>query len=89
MIHLLPHRFQSSTAFFSVVHYNVQSVQHSLRETWLNESIINQDLMLNNFQVPFRRDRIGNSHGGMFVYVKDGIPCKRRTDLELIKIECV
>ena len=89
---------------FSVVHYNVQSVQHkldiiepefanfslvSLTETWLNESIINQDLMLNNFQVPFRRDRVGDSHGGILVYVKDGIPCKRRTDLELITIECI
>ena len=89
---------------FSVVHYNVQSAQHkldiiepefanfslvSLTETWLNASIIDQDLKLNNFQVPFRRDRVGDSHGGILVYVKDGIPCKRRTDLELINIECV
>ena len=89
---------------FSVVHYNVQSVQHkldiiepefanfslvSLTGTWLNESLINQDLMLNNFQVPFRRDRVGDSHGGILVYVKDGVPCKRRTDLELINIECI
>ena len=65
------------------------SVSSLLTETWLNESIINQDLMLNNFQVPFRRDRVGDSHGGILVYVKDGIPCKRRTDLELINIECI
>ena len=43
-----------------------------------------------NFEdVPFRRDRVGDSHGGILVYVKDGIPCKRRTDLELIAIECI
>ena len=93
----------SSTPFpvfngnFSVKHCNVQSVQHklepefanfslvSLTETWLNESIINQALKLNNQQFLFRRD----SHGGILVYVKDGIPCKRRTDLELINIDCV
>ena len=89
---------------FSVVHYNVQSVQHkldiiepefanfsivSLTETWLNESILNQDLMLNNFQSPYRRDRVGDSHGGILVFVKDCIPCKRRADLELINIECI
>ena len=28
-------------------------------------------------------------HGGILVYVKRGIPCKRRTDLILINIECL
>ena len=45
--------------------------------------------MFIEFQDPFRRDRIVDSHGGVIVYVKRGIPCKRRLDLELVNIECV
>ena len=88
----------------SMVHYNVQSLASktdiiepeltnfdiiSLTETWLNDSISNEDLKFNEFQDPFRRDRIGDSHGGVIVYVKRGIPSKRRLDLELVNIECV
>ena len=89
---------------FSLVHYNVQSLYNkvdilqpelssfdliSLTETWLNDSILNTELSFNNFQMPFRRDRIGDSHGGIAVYVKEDIPCKRRLDLELANIECL
>ena len=60
----------------SMVHYNVQSLASktdiiepeltnfdivSLTETWLNYSISNEDLKFNEFQDPFRRDRIGDS----------------------------
>ena len=87
-----------------MVHYNVQSFANkiditepeltdfdiiSLTGTWLNDSISNEDLKFNEFQAPFRRDRIGDSHGGIMVYVKKDIPCKRRIDLELVNIECL
>ena len=73
--------FPDSNGIFSVVHYNVQSVQHklditepefsnfclvSLTEIWLDDSISNHDFVLNN-----------------------GIPRKRRTELELINIGCL
>ena len=64
----------------------------SLTETWLNDSISNGDLKFNEFnefQYQFRRDRVGDSHGGVIVYVMRGIPCKRRLDLELVNIESV
>ena len=32
---------------------------------------------------------MGDSHGGIIVYIKNDIPCKRRQDLELLNIECV
>ena len=57
-------------------------------ETWLNDSV-SDDIMFDQFQVLFRRDRVGDSHGGILVYVKNEIPCKRRVDLELLNIECV
>ena len=88
----------------SMVHYNVQSLANkiylikpeltnfdiiSLTETWLNGSISNEDLTFNEFQIPFRRDRVGNRHGGVIVYVKRDIPCKRRIDLEIINVEYI
>ena len=87
-----------------MVHYNFQSIASktdiiepeltnfdiiSLTETWLNDSISNDNLKLIEFQGPFRRDRIRDSRGGVIVYVKRGIQCKRRLDLELVNIECV
>ena len=104
MIHPQPLRFQYFQGKLSEVHYNVQSLLHkvdiigsefsnfevvSLTETWLNNSISTQELVFNEFQLPFRRDRTGDSHGGIAVYVKNCIPCKRRNDLELISIECL
>ena len=61
----------------------------SLSETWLNDSISTEDLLFNDFKAPFRRDRVGDSHGGIIVYVKNDIPCKRRQNLELLNIECI
>ena len=87
-----------------MVHYNVQSVFNkldlieaefsdfsiiSLTEPWLNETKPTDDLVFNGFRTPFRRDRVGDSHGGILVYVKQDIPCKRRPDLELANIECI
>ena len=88
----------------SMVHYNIHGlasktdiIEHeltyfeiiSLTETWLNDSLSNEDLMFNEFQDPFRKDGIGDSHGGVIVHVKHGNQCKRRLDLELVNIECV
>lgn len=88
---------------FSIVHYNVQSLRNkinileselnifsivSLTETWLDDRTDNSDIKMGNYKL-FRRDRQGDSHGGICVYVKDDIYAKRRTDLELPDIECV
>ena len=96
--------FPVFNGFFSVAHYNVQSLLHkvdiiepelsnfdliSLTETWLTNSILNQDLAFKDFQLPFRRDRIGDSYGGITVYVKNDIPSKRKNDLELISSVCL
>ena len=51
----------------------------ALMETCLNDSVQNQDLAFNDFHLPFRRDRAGDSHGGILVYVKHDIPCRRKT----------
>ena len=63
----------------SFVHYNVQSILPKLEilhaelhesdilafsETWLNPSIDNEDIMLQQYQAPVRKDREGDAHGG-------------------------
>ena len=37
----------------------------------------------------YRRDRVGDNHGGICMYVKQNIFSRRRQDLELPNIECV
>lgn len=62
----------------SFVHYNVQSIRSKLEtfhteliefdvpafsETWLNASTETNDLLLESYNTPVRKDRIGDSHG--------------------------
>ena len=37
----------------------------------------------------FRRDRVGDSHGGVCVYVKNNLYVRRRNDIEIQNLECV
>ena len=41
------------------------------------------------YQKPFRRDRKENEGGDILVYVKNGVQCKRRPDLENDQLECI
>lgn len=61
----------------------------ALSETWLKPSIEDIDIKLLNYQQPFRKDRQNNNYGGVIVYVRDNIPCKRRHDLELQGLESI
>ena len=75
---------------FSVIHYNVQSLQHKIlsleselssfqilcfTETWLNHSVKDDNIQFSDYKSPFRRDREDDSHGGICVYVKENIFC--------------
>ena len=60
-----------------------------LSETKLNVIHPDSGFEVNGFQKPFRKDRIINSGGGLIVYVKEGISCNRRTDLEQDSLECI
>ena len=87
---------------FLVVHYNVQSLLQKIyiiepelsnfdlvSLTEINERVSTLDLAFNNYRLPFRCDRVCDSHDGIVVYVKVNIPCQRRHDLELNTIECI
>lgn len=96
--------FSNLSNHLSFVHYNVQSLGPKLdilgtelfefdilafSETWLNSTYSLADLRLQSFRDPERKDRIGDSHGGVIIYVKDTIHYRRRLDLEPQGIECI
>ena len=60
-----------------------------LSETKLNVIHPDSAFEINGFQKPLRKDRFINSGGGLIVYVKEGICCNRRTDLEQESLECI
>jgi hypothetical protein len=74
------------TQFTSFMHLNVQSLVPKIdllnvelqkfdilcfTETWLNTNVANQDISLDNFQSPFRKDRVDRLGGGVAIYVKN------------------
>ncbi|MEW8544961.1 MAG: reverse transcriptase family protein, partial [Candidatus Thiodiazotropha sp.] len=60
-----------------------------LSESKLNDLHPDSYFEINGYQKPFRRDRGQNAGGGLLVYVKDGVCCKRRPDLENERLECI
>ena len=88
----------------SFVHYNVQSILPKLdvlfselcdfdilafSESWLNPAVTDDDLSLQLYLKPERKDRVGDSHGGVILYIKDTLHYTRRRDLEPNGIECL
>ena len=57
-------------------------------ETWLDNSIRDDTVSLENFASPIRLDR--NRHGGgVAIYIRNTIPHRRRTDLEINGLEAI
>ena len=76
----------------------LKSSQNNIQVLGLSESKLNSFHMNHIFEVKnyqmFRKDRTISEErpqqgGGLLVYVKEGINCKRRCDLECERIECV
>ena len=57
--------------------------------TILQMSQIKSDLILQSYNKPERKDRVGDSHVGVILYIKEGIHYKRREDLEIRGIESI
>ena len=58
-------------------------------ETWLNQSVLTDDLVFQSFNRPERKDRVVDSIGCVMIYVKEGLHNKRRDDLEIRGIESI
>ena len=96
--------FSNLAKHLSFVHYNVQSLAPKLdtlaaelydfdilafSETWLSETTSTDDLMIESFRKPERKDRVGDRHGGVIIYVKESLFYRRRKDLEIRGIETI
>ena len=88
----------------SIFHYNVQSLLPKLdliraesesydiavfSETWLKPNTTDAEIALQNFLPPFRTDRRDRPGGGVAIYIRDTLLCKRRKDLEINGLEVV
>ncbi|MEW8547607.1 MAG: reverse transcriptase family protein, partial [Candidatus Thiodiazotropha sp.] len=89
---------------FSILHLNIQSILPKIdlvrcesaaydvmifSESWLNPTISNDEISIENFHEPVRYDRSGRIGGGVVVYIRDTISFKRRQDLEINNLEAV
>ena len=96
--------FSKLSNHLSVVHYNVQSLVPKLdllttelnefdilafTETWLNPSVPTNDLTIDSYKIPERKDRPGDSQGGVILCVKNNIHYTRRHDLELRDVKSI
>ena len=61
----------------------------TLSETWLNDKHTDDEVSLDGFHKPIRKDRQNNRGGGVAVYVKTSHFCKHRQDLEIDDLEAV
>ena len=60
-----------------------------ISETKFNLNHKTEAFIINGYQVPFRCGRTENRGGGLAVFVKQGINCIRRLDLENNDIEII
>ena len=58
-------------------------------ESWLDATTKNDDIALEGFDFSFRNDRTDRPGGGVIVYCKSDLVCKRRSDLEVRDVECI
>ena len=71
--------------------YHVLCIEHksdviTISETWLDSGISDDDLSLDGFQSPFRKDR--NTHGGgVMTYIRSNIQVVRRLEFEIPSLE--
>ena len=88
----------------SIFHLNIQSLRPKIdllraeseaydiavfSESWLKPDITDDEVLLDHFLSPFRSDKTGRPGGGVVIYVRDSISCKRRSDLEVLGLEAV
>ena len=96
--------FDSLNNHLSILHLNIQSILSKIdlirgeatsydilifSESWLKPTVNNHEIRIENFMPPFRTDRNDRPGGGVIVYVRDTLSCKRRVDLEVHGVEGV
>ena len=96
--------FDSLTNHLSILHLNTQSILPKIdlirgeatsydilifSESWLNPTVNNNEIRIENFMPPFKTDRNDRPGSRVIAYVRDTLSCKRRVDLEVQGVEGV
>ena len=96
--------FEMLSKHLSIFHLNIQSIFPKIdlirceanaydilvfSESWLKPEITDEQIYIENFKPPFRNDRSGRIGGGVVIFVRDTITCKRQLDLEIRGLEAV
>ena len=80
--------FHNIAKLSTFLHTHKNTHIFSLSETYIDNLTATQ-----LFEIPgysfINKDRDVGSHGGLVIYIKDGIPFIRRTDLEFNELECI
>ena len=86
----------SGMSVLSIVHLNIQSLYPKLdiletemqyydivvlTETWLTPTRKNDEIMIPNFEIPYRKDRNDRVGGGVAIYIKSGISIHKACNL--------
>ena len=60
-----------------------------ITETKLKDTHPTDSFVINNYQIPFRKDRSANNGGGILVYIRNNLTCIRREDIEDPDLESI
>lgn len=75
-------KFEELSALASTHKYDVIG----LSETWLDDTVKNDTILIPSYLPPLRKDR--NRHGGgVLAYISEDLPCRHKPDLEPANIE--
>ena len=58
-------------------------------ESWLKPSITDDEIALRNFLPPFRTDILNRPGGGVVIYARDTLLCRRHKDITITGLEAV
>ena len=62
---------------------------HVISESWLKPEVFDDSILIENNLQPFGTNRCVYPDGGVVVYVRDTLTCRRRPDLEIRGLEAV
>ena len=86
----------------SILHINCQSVKNKmekleleaenddivlLTETWLHKEITTEEITIDGFNTPVRKDREEDRYGGVAIYTRTERPQKERNDIQVLGVE--
>ncbi len=82
----LQHQYSLLDEIYETLVYRNEFDIIAISETWLKDSVPDNELDLNGYQLPFCRHR-GTRGGGVMVYVREEIVAVERSDLNLPNVE--